>query len=347
MFLYLAPYVGVGTEDDPFRPRGSEQEGWSAIDVRRDCTVVTGRALLSVPVRDDTIGTYLGDAPDEVSATIKSAIENRFGITLAATRLRQIIPELLIAHAREDGTRWRPLRAMHDGMFRVYLGGLWWQAKSLSGGSTITESFNTADSDTLGPDLSWTELVGDIDIVSNAAKSITTGSECIARADSDLATSNVYSQASVNYSGTSNPTDAGIIVRKDSSATLTFYLAASNYRGASNQLGLWKSIAGTYTNLSSASFTFTPPHTVRCEASGSSLTLLMDGAVKIGPVTNTAIAAGTRCGLRGYIATAGSYVTWDSFEAGDLAVAGEAAHGAMYPRMQRHIHQSWTVPRVG
>ncbi len=25
--------------------------------------------------------------------------------------------------------------------------------------------------------------------------------------------------------------------------------------------------------------------------------------------------------------------------------AAEGAHGAMYPRMQRHIHQSWTVPR--
>ena len=26
---------------------------------------------------------------------------------------------------------------------------------------------------------------------------------------------------------------------------------------------------------------------------------------------------------------------------------GVGAHGAMYPRMQQHIHQSWTVPRVG
>jgi len=30
------------------------------------------------------------------------------------------------------------------------------------------------------------------------------------------------------------------------------------------------------------------------------------------------------------------------------AAAGTGgAHGAMYPRMQRHIHQSWTVPRIG
>ncbi len=28
-----------------------------------------------------------------------------------------------------------------------------------------------------------------------------------------------------------------------------------------------------------------------------------------------------------------------------VTIAAEGAHGAMYPRMQRHIHQSWTVPR--
>ena len=32
---------------------------------------------------------------------------------------------------------------------------------------------------------------------------------------------------------------------------------------------------------------------------------------------------------------------------GAFTAAAVGAHGAMYPRMQRHIHQSWTVPRVG
>ncbi|MDP3891934.1 hypothetical protein, partial [Nocardioides sp.] len=92
--LYLAPYVGAGTDNDPFRPRGSEQPGWSAIDLRADSTILAGRALMAVPVRDDTIGIYLGNAPDATSPTIKSAVESRFGITLTATRLRHIIPEL-------------------------------------------------------------------------------------------------------------------------------------------------------------------------------------------------------------------------------------------------------------
>lgn len=34
MPLYLAPYIGLGTARDPCRPRGSDQPGWSSIDLR-------------------------------------------------------------------------------------------------------------------------------------------------------------------------------------------------------------------------------------------------------------------------------------------------------------------------
>ena len=61
---YLAPYVGTGTFADAFRPRGSEQPGWSAIDLRPNGAVATGLALMAVPVRDDTIGSYLGETGD-------------------------------------------------------------------------------------------------------------------------------------------------------------------------------------------------------------------------------------------------------------------------------------------
>jgi len=42
----------------------------------------------------------------------------------------------------------------------------------------------------------------------------------------------------------------------------------------------------------------------------------------------------------------GAYVN-ETVAAAPGAAAGGGAHGAMYPRMQRHIHQSWTMPRVG
>jgi len=45
---------------------------------------------------------------------------------------------------------------------------------------------------------------------------------------------------------------------------------------------------------------------------------------------------------REFLIPGSSYLNETSTAAG---AAGGAGHGAMYPRMQRHIHQSWTVPR--
>src|SRR5690606_34435213 len=70
--------------------------------------------------------------------------------------------------------------------------------------TTITESFNKADSDTLGPDLMWTETQGDIDVVSNTAWHQTVAGRSVARAESDLSSADHYAQAVVTLtSGTS------------------------------------------------------------------------------------------------------------------------------------------------
>ena len=321
MFLYLAPYIGVGSDEDPFRPRGSEQDGWSAIDLRANGAVVAGRALLSVPVRDDTIGPYLGDAPDEVSAAIKSAIESRLGITLDAPRLRHIIPELLIAHAREDGTRWRPLRAMRDGLFRVYLGGLWWQARSLSGGTTITESFNTADSGTLGPDLTWaggTEWA----VVSNQAKLVgSVGADRREYAASDLASDDHYVQATLieNTPDPISSSKVGVLARKDSTATVTFYEWYSHVLpGLDNFYRLAKQIGGTQTSLGTAADDFATGVVAKLSCDGSTIVGLLNGVPK-NSVTDTSISGNLRCGIMGFAgASAASIVRLDSFEAGDL-----------------------------
>ena len=325
--LYLAPYVGAGTDADPFRPRGSEQAGWSAIDLRADSTVLAGRALMAVPVRDDTIGAYLGDAPDEVSAAIKSAIQSRFGIALAATRLRHIVPELLIAHAREDGTRWRPLRAMWDGMFRIYLGGLWWEARSLSGGSTITESFNKADSDTLGPDLTWTEITGDMDVVGNQL-SVSSIVLSLARAETDLATVNQYAQFVSTTFTLGNASSIVLIVlcRMASASAVDFYQYRVILSATINEHELHKMVSSTQTQLGSADTTdYATNEVLYIEANGSAITGKRNGVVSVGPVTDTAIdgvtVGGKRAGIRAYRGAAANtgVIKVDSFEAGDLA----------------------------
>src|SRR3990172_7052716 len=133
------------------------------------------------------VGTGTEDAPDTERPGLPGLIRASLGILPEATRLRDILAELLILHGREDGTRYRPMRPSKDGQYTIWLGGQRWGSfRPIRGGSTIVESFNTADSDTLGRDLSWTELIGDADVVSTELSIITRGAvSAVARADSD------------------------------------------------------------------------------------------------------------------------------------------------------------------
>src|SRR3990167_1358332 len=142
--------------------------------------------------------------------------------------------------------------------------------------TTIMESFNTADSDTLGPDLSWTELEGDTDVVSNQA-SITGSAFCTARADSDLSSVDHYSQVDVvTQTNASSPeTDSGVMTRKDSSATLTYYTALHYYDSNGSLQGdyIQKRVSGTVTNLTNNTTSRSTTYTLKSQANGSTIKL--------------------------------------------------------------------------
>ena len=322
---YLAPYVGTGTEDDPFRPKGVDGlKTWTAIDLRADCTQAAGFALLAIETPDPSIGPYLGDDPDTERPGLPGLIRASLGILPEATRLRDILAELLILHGREDGTRYRPMRPSKDGQYTIWLGGQRWGSfRPIRGGSTIVESFNTADSDTLGPDLSWTELIGDADVVSTELSIITRASSAVARADSDLATDDHYCEAvlSATALGTSTYNYFGVECRKDSTTTLTNY----NYRAVQtttplNEHRLQKFIAGTATQLgSSDAADVVAGEIVRIEADGSSISGWLNGIVSVGPVTDTAIVGSLRTSIRGLVDTGTGTARIKPFRAGDLS----------------------------
>ena len=308
--FYLTRYVGKGSDVDPFRPLGADDAAsWSAIDLRPAGAVIAGYALLAVPVRNDLPGqTYLGDdSKGTIGALTKVAIETTLLVTLAATTLDALVAELLLVHGKTDGMKWLPLTPIHLGLYEIWLGGLLYSAAAIKGGATITESFNTADSDILGPTLSWTELSGDWDVVSNQAKCLTNG---VARADSDLASDDVYAQVEIP---TPSASGDGPICRKDDSATLTFYHARLN---SVPQAQLFKFVAGTATQLgATVGITRAAPDTVKVEADGSTIKCYYNGAEKIS-ATDTAITANTRAGIRGF-----RNGIVDNFEAADLAAS--------------------------
>lgn len=188
--------------------------------------------------------------------------------------------------------------------------------------TTITDNFTRADSTTLGASSegwSWTELEGNIDIVTNRAAAQTTGTFDTARADSDLSSADHYSQAICRFNGGGYP---GVMMRKDSSATLTYYSAR-----LVNTLDkvLAKYVSGTETTLGTnhAAHAVNTDFTVKGTANGSTITFDRDGGTETESVTDTAITGNLRCGIGGFLGI-GSTQLNDDFVAADLAAGGSA-----------------------
>lgn len=170
--------------------------------------------------------------------------------------------------------------------------------------TTITDSFDRANADALGTSSegwSWTETEGDIDILSNQAKQGAAGAECIARAESDLSSSDLYSQADVSGGF------PGVGARYSSSAK-TYYFAQwiSNWQ-------IRKYVAGAFTSIANSG-TSGPPTTVKLTCNGSSLEVFSNGVSQVS-ATDTAISGNLRCGIHGFSGAE----TWDNFQAADLA----------------------------
>lgn len=183
--------------------------------------------------------------------------------------------------------------------------------------TTIAESFNKADSSTLGPDLSWTELEGDWEVFSNEARVVSAAGYSTARANSDLSSSDHYCQAVMRSVGRCAP---ATICRKDGTATMTFYMAL--YEGNSDVWQTRKRVAGTETTIGTNTGSATPSlgDVLKIHCNGSTISRYRNG-VSQDSTTDTAISGNVRCGILGYY-DAGAFnskATFDSFEAADLA----------------------------
>src|SRR3990167_10138859 len=105
MAYYIAPYIGAGTFLDPFRPRGSDQPGWSAIDLRADGGATLGggglnACLLHLPVADPDPQLRLValDPADPIGVGVRQAIIARLGLLASPASIRwdDLAAELLL-----------------------------------------------------------------------------------------------------------------------------------------------------------------------------------------------------------------------------------------------------------
>ena len=195
--------------------------------------------------------------------------------------------------------------------------------------TTLTESFDTSNSDTLGPDQTWTEVDGDWDIVSNAAQLQTTaGTVRTARCEADLSSDDHYAE-SVGNAGTVS--EIGAAVRFLSSAETAYigFIYTPN-----STVYLFKLVAGAETSISSQASSWGGSGTFKCQADGSTIKVYQDGVQKIS-VTDTSITGNLRTGMMAYCnGTPLPNIT--SWSAADLYAAATVIPVFMNQYRQRH-----------
>lgn len=341
----LASYVGTGTGEDPFRPQGSDDaSGWSAIDLRPDSTKADGLAVIACPT---AVGTDLGDDPyAPLPASTRGLLGNRLGLNLkgesaflthASPALRPkkwsvaaLLVELLRDHAKK-GTRWDSLGSSQGWMEILLGGGVLWRAPVVLN-TTITEDFNTADTGTLGPDLTWTEVAGVWEVFSNSATANSGTVLISARAEHNLATANHYAQA-VCSSSVGNSSRGGVATRFDPAAETYYAFFRSHTAPNGNRIA--KMVAGTQTNLASDTTNAIASGSVlKLRTTGSSLTGYDDGVSYLA-VTDTSITGNLRTGIVGMSNGGNRRFTIDDFEASDIAAT--TARLASYHYRRRRV----------
>lgn len=326
MRLYLGTFIGTGTDLDPFRP--SVDGDFSIIDLRADVTQQAGRCLVATPVALPSVPTGWRDLGEDLDAALnaptRNFLGNALGLTVEAVTPRAILAELLLLHARVDGTRWRPLKANRLGRHRiVMLSQVLFDAPVIQG-VVITDDFTRANADALGSSSegwSWTEAVGDIDIVSNAAEVMTLNASVFARAESSLASDDHYAQADVlaydTDSGAGRTSAAGLLLRYHTS-DVTHYLGRY-LAGASQRWEIFRIITASATSIATQADTApTAPYTMRFEVDGSALEIFHDDVSQLA-TTDTNITGNLRTGVREFQGPSNLVRTrLDNFEASDL-----------------------------
>lgn len=179
--------------------------------------------------------------------------------------------------------------------------------------TTHTENFDQADSSTVGPNLTWTELAGgNWTTVSNQLNYAHDGgvADGRIRADADVSSADHYAEIIL----VTRAQGSGICNRFSSSAQ-TFYQAWTFNDG---NVYFSKVVTGTRTNLTSVAQAYSAPDTVRVSSSGSAHTVSWNGSAIITSFSDSSISTGTRGGV---FAFAGADpTTFDDYVISDLAV---------------------------
>jgi len=341
MPLYLTPILGDGSDANPFEPVGFDQPGAGWVDLRPDATVNAGRGVLWLPTSNADIRLrQLADVVNEVlTGARRTFLANALSLTLSATRFRDVLAELLVTHARTDGTRWRPLQFTVEGMLEIWLGSLGriFAQRSVAGGSSFSETWPTAGTTiTTGQDQPWNEDSGNVTVVGPGhLECVDIGADVFGRCTSAVSTVDLQTQATCTTllgSGSGNNSIVGVICRKVDSTVKTFYSLWTNRALTNEKARLRKVVAGLNTTLGTDAVGDIggSAQAYNVQANGSSIQGSA-GSLSVGPVTDTAIDGVTVGGkLGGYFFNRDSTVLQNNMQIGAWSVSDLAAADTLF-----------------
>ncbi len=285
MRFFLDSFIGNGEYLNAFRPAHADGN-YSIIDLRGVSTVPDGVCLVGAAGFSGTPLMDFGDILDQkLKGNMKRALANRLGLTLELDDLRGIIAELMLLHGRQDGTRWKPLQATNQGRHEIFLGGETVYDAPVIEGTVITDDFNRANDAELTDSAegwSWTEVNGGQKLDTNQTKMVDASTVNTVRAESALATVDMYAQVKVVGGG--NAVDGGPTVRY-AAAAYTFY--AGVFR-VGNDRQIYETTTGSFTNILDDNTSPADGSICRIEANGSSIGVLDDGTHITGAGTHLA-----------------------------------------------------------
>lgn len=99
MPIYLAPWIGSGSKEDPFRPLGVDgQSTFSCLDLRPDPSKQAGYCIVSVPNPIvDSNAIDLGTTADHLSSPVRNRIQQLLeSKTIDDLTVGEIIGQLLL-----------------------------------------------------------------------------------------------------------------------------------------------------------------------------------------------------------------------------------------------------------
>lgn len=345
MPYYLSQFIELTHPFSPTMKRHvpvgwDKSTDWSVIDLRPDSGIsLSGGGLNAClvyypfEITDPNLTLVALSPQDSIGANLRTSLISALKLSsLAAGNFSGFVQEIL---TQPPTNGWKKLFPDSGGRLKAFLGGqCLFNIQGVAPAFVdvdYTDNFDRADNASLGAN--WTEGAGgqgsSLAISSNqCVLTAGAGTYSTAQYNSQVSTDNQYAFITVVSMTGSNLRSSEVWVRKDNTAATN-----TNYKGEARSdinHAIYKTIAGTETQLLASSTTWAAGEVMRLEVNGTSLTLYKNGvAVNGAPVTDSVLSGSTyrSVAMAAYIFSATEVVTLDNWGGGDLV--GHLARGPM------------------